>query len=368
MFEEQLAEKQGTIDSLTFKNQEIHQLYAEVAEKYDNADSTVKTLNDGHSMEVTALRHKLTDSQEAYAQLEAKYLHLESQQKTERETEDVQSSDNELESLRFQVEEAVVKSSYLEQANAALKEETEKKENTMREKLMKKKTEVLNLKEAVKRYTSECDQLQQDLTREKQLRQDLERRLEDSQGSEGTAANSDQKLEHAREIERLKHLLDVESSKCLRLGAELKNLQEKHIESHTKTQTAAAVAVVAAAAESEKVASAHLEPSSGDEEETLALRKALAEAQTKIENLEQTVELLKENNKVIGELREDLEQEKSKSTRPNSSRSPAPENGELDDLRRELLIEKAKRSELEQSYHSLQSSREEHMFRCVRFC
>ena len=80
-----------------------------------------------------------------------------------------------------------------------------------------------------------------------------------------------------------------------------------------------------------------------------------------MQNLEQTVELLKENNKIIDELRRELEEERS---RPKSARShatsPPSTNEELDELRRDLLIEKARRTEIEQSYHSLQGSMEVH--------
>ena len=62
-----------------------------------------------------------------------------------------------------------------------------------------------------------------------------------------------------------------------------------------------------------------------EDEEGAVLRENLKEAQTKIKGLEQTVELLQENNKVIDNLRKELEEERQKVTSETT--------GEMEQLR-----------------------------------
>ena len=377
MFEERLKTLQGEIESQTLKNAEINELYSELADsnqnaenkmerltlereelikKLDNLQGTVNTLNQGHSVELADLRQQLEESQAAYSSLDEKYLQLQEEFSeiseeldAKREAEGShENSEEVLEILKSELEKAKSECTKFEQTVNSLKEEkqeSEKKGSILKEKLDRKKAEIAGLKDAVKKYVAEFDKLQQELSEEKQIRSEIEEKLESHKNS---------RTNGSEEIELLRRLLDEESAKCLRIAAELKHLEERCRDYDMLKESL----------ETEKLKSERLEVTIGaltDNEETVVLRKALGEAQTKVENLEHTVELLKENNKVIDELRKELEEERST---PKSSRSSYTssaqygKNEEVDDLRRELLIEKAKRSEIEQSYHSLQGSME----------
>ena len=383
MFEERLKTLQGEIESQTLKNAEINELYSELADsnqnaenkmerltlereelikKLDNLQGTVNTLNQGHSAELTDLRQQLEESQSAYSSLDEKYSQLQEEFSEISEELDAkreaershENSEEVLEILKSELEKAKSECTKFEQTVNSLKEEkqeSEKKGSILKEKLDRKKAEIAGLKDAVKKYVAEFDKLQQELSEEKQIRSEIEEKLESHKKSRDV---DELQTNGSEEIELLRRLLDEESAKCLRIAAELKHLEERCRDYDMLKESL----------ETEKLKSERLEVTIGaltDNEETVVLRKALGEAQTKVENLEHTVELLKENNKVIDELRKELEEERSK---PKSSRSSYTssaqygKNEEVDDLRRELLIEKAKRSEIEQSYHSLQGSME----------
>ena len=373
IFEERLKEQQGEIDSQKLKHNELNELYSEVMDKYESAESrteamaferdellmkleseksfiadlqqTNATLQSGHSLELENLRQKVEDGQKAYTHLEENYSMMKeeySQLANCLETKDGPSAEWVNQGNKPPTE-IVGENKDLEHLVASLKEEKrdwEQKEKQLRENLHKKSADVHSLKNAVKRYESELDELQHELSRERQLRKENE----DKDESYGCQERSDS----SREVEQLRRLLDAESAKCLRLGAELKNFEDIHRNYD----------VLRESLETEKYKSARLESTIQaitEDEETIALKKALSEAQAKIENLEHTVELLKENNKVIGELRKELEEEKS-GVRANYDSPREERPGEdMDELKRELLLEKARRNEIEQLYHSLKS-------------
>ena len=383
MFEERLRALQGEIESHKLKNAEVNELYSELADTNQNAENKmerltlereelirksenlqgmVDTLNQGHSAELADLRQKLEESQDAYSSLNEKYSQLQDEFSEISEELDVkreaeeshENSEEMLEFLRSELEKSESQCKKFEQIVNSLKEEkqeSEKKESVLKEKLDRKKAEIAGLKDAVKKYVAEFDKLQQELSEEKQMRSEIEEKLESHKSSRDV---DELQANRTGEIELVRRLLDEESAKCLRIAAEVKNLEERCRDYD----------VLKESLETERLKSERLEVTIGaltDNEETVVLRKAFGEAQTRVENLEHTVELLKENNKVIDELRKELEEERST---PKSSRSSCTssthygKNEEVDDLRRELLIEKAKRSEIEQSYHSLQGSME----------
>ena len=385
MFEERLKTLQGEIESQKLKNSEITQLYTELIDtnqagenkveslelereqfikKLEDLEGMVSTLNQGHSSQLADLRKELHESEEAYSDLNEKYSQLNEEYLKTTEQLDLQRVDAEknhenteqIDTLISELEKTRSKCEHFEQIVTSLTEENKDnkaKEGLLKEKLDKKKAEIAGLKDAVKKYVVEFDKLQQELSEEKQIRSEMEEKLTVQESDEKVGNPHGESQKNDEEIELVRRLLDEESAKCLRLGAELRNLEERYKDYD----------ILKESLDTEKLKSERLEATIGavtDNEETIVLRKALGESQTKVENLEHTVELLKENNKVIDELRRELEAERSspKSSRSYTSSVQYGKNEEVDELRRDLLIEKAKRSEIEQSYNTLQGSME----------